>query len=206
MSASEIQSWAASTLNPDEASDQVWQRDRVLLDWPGSLRYAMGMIMSSRTSVRVGFLREEVLSLVRHAEMTDGQLLDVFKLLTLTYPRYVDSASQEAAELVAVELVRTGEEGVRVQVIGWLANEAGRLSKRGLVIHPSIQPNLIIFQLVFRFIHSPQLVLPVLLNFASKLFINPFIQRLGRNTSHSPRSSVDRINSYKTFSEKEFVG
>jgi hypothetical protein len=76
--------------------------------------------------------------------MTLSQILDIFKLLTQTYPRYADTASRDAAEVVSMELVRRDELrgtqdgppnesklGVSEQILGWLANEVGRISKRG---------------------------------------------------------------------------
>lgn len=78
-------------------------------------------------------------------DMNLSQTLDIFKLLTRTYPRYVDTASREAVEAVGVELVKRDElrgasEGAQVenklgvteQILGWLANEVGRISQRGL--------------------------------------------------------------------------
>ena len=84
-----------------------------------------------------------------------SQILDVFKLLTLTYPRYTDSASQDAVEAVGVELVRrdelrAGEQnevklGVAEQILGWLSHEVERLAKNGspecvaaIMIFPSL--------------------------------------------------------------------
>jgi hypothetical protein len=73
-----------------------------------------------------------------------SQTLDVFKLLTLTYPRYSDSGSQDAVEDVGIELVRrdelrgtdAGEQnevklGVAEQISGWLSHEVARLAKNG---------------------------------------------------------------------------
>lgn len=78
------------------------------------------------------------------AEMTLAQCMGVFWLLTRTYPRYVDNASREAVEAVAVELVKRDESrgvsegetklGVTEQILTWLANEAGRISKRGVLL------------------------------------------------------------------------
>jgi hypothetical protein len=74
--------------------------------------------------------------------MNLSQTLDIFKLLTQTYPRYVDAASREAVEAVGMELVKRDELrggnpeenklGVTEQILGWLANEVGRISKRGV--------------------------------------------------------------------------
>ena len=78
-------------------------------------------------------------------DMNLSQTLDIFKLLTGTYPRYVDTASREAVEAVGMELVKRDELrgtaegdleenklGVTEQILGWLANEVGRISKRGV--------------------------------------------------------------------------
>lgn len=72
-----------------------------------------------------------------------SQTGDIFKLLTLTYPRYVDAASREAVEAVGIELVRRDELrgrpdgypdenklGITEQIIGWLAREVDGFSKR----------------------------------------------------------------------------
>ena len=77
-------------------------------------------------------------------DLSLSQILDIFKLLTLTYPRYTDSGSQDAVEAVGIELVRrdelrgsdAGEQnevklGVAEQILGWLSHEVGRLAKNG---------------------------------------------------------------------------
>lgn len=76
-------------------------------------------------------------------DLTLSQILDIFKLLTQTCPRYVDSASREAVEAVGVELVRRDEtrgteageaderkQGVAEQIVGWLWHESVKFSKR----------------------------------------------------------------------------
>ncbi|KAF7968614.1 hypothetical protein HWV62_30003 [Athelia sp. TMB] len=120
----------------------VWQRDNVLGDWDRAMEYAQAQLINERTKTRVQFLQEEMMSLVKHGDMTLAQCMGVFRLLTRTYPRYVDNASREAVEAVLVELVRRDESrgasedetkfGVTEQVLGWLANEVGRISKRGV--------------------------------------------------------------------------
>ena len=77
-------------------------------------------------------------------DLSLSQRLDLFKLLTLTYPRYSDSGSRDAVEAVGMELVRRDELrgtkegaqdevrlGVAEQILGWLSNEVGRLTKKG---------------------------------------------------------------------------
>lgn len=76
-------------------------------------------------------------------DLTLSQTLDIFRLLTLTYPRYVDAASREAVELVGTELIRRDELrgtpegdvdeiklGVTEQIVAWLSHEAGLFAKR----------------------------------------------------------------------------
>lgn len=64
------------------------------------------------------------------------QIMDVFRLLTLTYPRYNDSLSRDAVEEVGMAMVERDETseskfGVAEQILGWLSNEVGQLVKRG---------------------------------------------------------------------------
>ncbi|KAF8434348.1 armadillo-type protein [Boletus edulis BED1] len=65
-----------------------------------------------------------------------SQVLDVFKLLTETYPRYIDTPSRDAVEHIGMRLVQKDESirdasklGVLDNVLGWLANEATHISK-----------------------------------------------------------------------------
>ena len=64
------------------------------------------------------------------------QILDVFRLLTETYPRYIDTPSRDAVQDIGMLLVRRDESirdasklGVVDNVLGWLANEVAHLSK-----------------------------------------------------------------------------
>ena len=163
MSTSEIQSWiATASMGEPSGSDEghVWQRERVLADWTWALEHAQNVLLHEKSKERIRFLKDELLSLARHGgtcivclrellvddltELSMAQIMDVFKLLTLTYPKYSDSASQDAVEAIGMELVRRDELrgapggaqdevrcGVAEQIIGWLANEVGRLARRG---------------------------------------------------------------------------
>ncbi|TFK68469.1 ARM repeat-containing protein, partial [Pluteus cervinus] len=122
-------------------SGSVWsQRESVLEEWQKSLKEAKERLVGSKSvkvKDRVLFLGE-VMSFVRHTpELSLRQIMDVFGLLILTYPRYVDVQSRDAIESVGMELVRNDEEGegiklgVTEQILGWLSTEVGRLSKRG---------------------------------------------------------------------------
>ncbi|TFY63660.1 hypothetical protein EVJ58_g3122 [Rhodofomes roseus] len=150
MGKSDIQSWLAATsdaagdvdLNGDASSGGQWRRDYVVTDWPKALEVARTRLLTSSTKARTQFLKEELLVLAKHGDMTLSQTLDIFKLLTLTYSRYVDAPSREAVEAVGTELVKRDEirgkpegeldekpMGVTEQIVGWLAHEVGHISK-----------------------------------------------------------------------------
>ncbi|KAK0468862.1 armadillo-type protein [Armillaria novae-zelandiae] len=143
MSKSDIQSWLSSASTERDESESAslsWQRDRVLEDWSPSMEYAQHRLLESKTSSRVRFLQEELLPLARHAELSLSQNLDIFKLLTLTYPRYADSTSKDAVETVGMEIVKRDELrgaadndeqklGVTEQILGWMSHEVARYSK-----------------------------------------------------------------------------
>ncbi|PCH35750.1 ARM repeat-containing protein [Wolfiporia cocos MD-104 SS10] len=145
MGKSEIESWIASTSTVSDEFDESqsdWHREDVLLDWPKAWQVARTQLLSSSTKKRVQFLREELLFVAKHADLSLSQTLDVFKLMTLTYSRYVDTPSREAVAAVGEELVRRDEMrgrpegepnesplGVTEQVIGWLSNEVGQIAK-----------------------------------------------------------------------------
>ena len=75
-----------------------------------------------------------------HLDLSLSQIMDIFRLLTLTYPRYTDSGSRDAVEAVGIELVRRDEAlartegetkfGVTEQILGWLSNEVRELTKK----------------------------------------------------------------------------
>jgi hypothetical protein len=70
------------------------------------------------------------------ADLSLSQVLDVFELLTHTYPRYIDQASRDAVEGVGMELIRQDElletkNGVTEQILGWMTTEVGRIARKG---------------------------------------------------------------------------
>ena len=70
-------------------------------------------------------------------DLSLSQMLDVFRLLTLTYPRYNDNQSRDAVEEVGMALVKRDETsenkfGLAEQILGWLSNEVGQYVKRGI--------------------------------------------------------------------------
>ena len=69
----DIEQWIGSTsLDEMESAEgsYIWHRDRVLEQWSPGLEYAHNKWLTSKTSVRVQFLQEELLSLSRR----DGEL------------------------------------------------------------------------------------------------------------------------------------
>jgi hypothetical protein len=67
------------------------------------------------------------------------QILDVFALLTETYPRYIDTPSRDAVQHIGMLLVHRDESirdtpklGVLDNVLGWLAHEVAHLSRSAL--------------------------------------------------------------------------
>ncbi|KAF5363220.1 hypothetical protein D9758_008404 [Tetrapyrgos nigripes] len=146
MSKRDIRSWLSSSAQgseDDDVSASPWQRENVLQDWKKSMEFAQAVLLENRTSVRIAFLKEELLPLAKTADLNLSQVLDIFKLLTFTYPRYADGPSREAVENVGMELVRRDElrgtekgaideqkMGVTEQILGWLSNEVSRLAKR----------------------------------------------------------------------------
>ncbi|KAK2463021.1 hypothetical protein APHAL10511_004676 [Amanita phalloides] len=148
MSKSEIESWVSSTAETgaeeEEEGRASWNKDLVPRDWSKALEHAQNVLLVGKTKARIHFLRDELLSLAKHGDLTLSQTLDVFKLLTMTYPRYNDPGSREAVKVVGMELVRRDELrgtskgaqeesklGVAEQIIGWLSVEVGRVTKRG---------------------------------------------------------------------------
>ena len=160
---SHVQSWLSSNVQEDPTTDDEsasWHRDRIIDNWQTSMEYAQNVLLHSKTSTRVLFLSDELLTLAKNPGMSfilvvvpsrfDGrredlnlsQMMDVFKILTLTYPLYPDSHSRDAVEKVIIELIRQDVQsglpadsdnprlGITNQILGWLSNEANSFVKR----------------------------------------------------------------------------
>jgi hypothetical protein len=67
----DIESWIQSSthmlddMSEDNQSSFVWRRDVATGEWTEAIRYASSRLLTSRTSVRIPFLREELLPLVK---------------------------------------------------------------------------------------------------------------------------------------------
>lgn len=138
MGAPEIESWIASstTSRLDEDDEDggtegaVFSLDRARDDWSGFLQHAQRRILSSKTTERTTFLKDQVLPLTKSSEISKGEALAIFRLLILTYPRYIDQPSRDSVEQVIKELVKP-ECGILDQVVEWVRSEAGGISEKG---------------------------------------------------------------------------
>ncbi|KAI0827665.1 ARM repeat-containing protein [Trametes gibbosa] len=148
MGRSEIESWISATSTSYGDDEDVpstgpeWRRENIMKAWSGAMLAAQTQLSTSSTKARIQFLREELLVLANHGDLSLSQVMDIFKLLTSTYPRYIDSESRVAVEEVGIALVRRDELrgtpqgepnetkfGVAEQVLGWMSQEVGRISK-----------------------------------------------------------------------------
>ncbi|KAH9925947.1 ARM repeat-containing protein [Epithele typhae] len=148
MGRSEIETWMASTsTGSDDEGDSstsgpTWRRENILKDWPTAMQVAQTKLFVSSTKARIQFLNEELLVLAKYGDLSLSQIMDIFKLLTSTYPRYIDSESRETVESVGMAMVRRDELrgrpegepeeskfGVLEQVLGWVSQEVGRIHK-----------------------------------------------------------------------------
>ncbi|KAG2121247.1 armadillo-type protein [Suillus clintonianus] len=125
-------------MDDEDTSGRLWSRDLIQEDWQKVMQIAQGNLLTSSTRIRLQFLQEELLWLATNGGLSLRQTMDVFKLLTQTYPRYVDSLSRDAVEEVGMTLIEKDETadadqkmGVTEQVLGWLANEVSLIAKRG---------------------------------------------------------------------------
>jgi len=152
-----VEEWVlASTVTPgdsDGTETDVWNKNRVLADWPEGVRIIRTNLSSSSTKNRAEFLEGLVIPLVKDEsefstlEVRDGhetealedltatQTLEIFGIFTQVYPRYTDARSREAVEGVITQIVlRDQPQGgaTTEKILGWLASEAGRVSKQVL--------------------------------------------------------------------------
>ncbi|KAI6029055.1 armadillo-type protein [Pisolithus microcarpus] len=114
-------------MDEDDHPSQKWQRDRIWDDWQSSMHIAQSILLSSSTKTT-------------EQELDLSQTMDVFKLLTQTYPRYVDAPSREAVEALGMILINRDESrsvdcrlGITEQVVDWLVHEVSSLAKPGSV-------------------------------------------------------------------------
>lgn len=144
-------------------------RDNVRGNWQIAIQIAHSQLLATSTNTRLAFLRDDLSWLTNQGmsiltptpfadplpDLTLSQVLDVFKLLTETYPRYIDTTSRDAVEEIGMRLVQKDESirdapklGVLDHVLGWLANQVAHISKpapRSAPSSLSIVPRLLSF-------------------------------------------------------------
>ncbi|KIJ51382.1 hypothetical protein M422DRAFT_43931 [Sphaerobolus stellatus SS14] len=140
MSKTEIQSWIAAAEVADEKEDVGpsfdWSQLQEESEWPAFLDYAKRQVLDSSTK-RIDFLENRLTPLAVRGDLKANQLGDIFNLLILTYPRYIDGPSREAVERTLGGLLTRGKEdeapgeGKIVQgILKWLAMESQQIGNR----------------------------------------------------------------------------
>lgn len=157
MGKADVEEWVfASTAAPEASGDNdtgVWDKDRVLADWTEGVQIIRRNLSSSSTKNRVEFLEGLVIPLVKDEskfsvseahgdheaegliDLTATQMLEIFGIFAQIYPRYSDARSRKATEEVITQIVlRDQPQGgaTTEKILGWLASEAGRVSKQVL--------------------------------------------------------------------------
>ncbi|KDQ20094.1 hypothetical protein BOTBODRAFT_101949 [Botryobasidium botryosum FD-172 SS1] len=142
MSKLEIQSWISESTggydrddidDDDDISTPQVQWDGSPEDWELLLNFIERGILTGSTRARVEFLKERMLVLATRGELDKSRKLDLFRLLTTTYPRYIDSESRNAVIEVLEALVKRDEleSGFSEVVLSWIAGEVNRLCAGG---------------------------------------------------------------------------
>jgi hypothetical protein len=159
MSKAEIQSWIAASeaveADDEEMQSFQWTSFHDEAQWSYTLAYIRSQILTSSTRHRIEFLKERLIPLVSRGgreligdfklvililillELTTNQLVDIFNLLKLTYPRYIDAPSREAVEAILHALVLRGsqkssQDSAMVRnIVKWLTLESTRVARQG---------------------------------------------------------------------------
>ncbi|KAG8904625.1 translational activator of GCN4 [Tulasnella sp. 403] len=141
MSRAEIASWVSSAkdFDDDDSEQPAETNSNGMTDeanWDEFVRLVRRSVLASRTKVRVGVLSEKVLAIVVRGDVSSEQVLELFDVLTLTYARYVDGPSREAAIDVLEAMLKRdeypGDGAARKEVVngilGWLNVEVLRVA------------------------------------------------------------------------------
>ncbi|KZT41926.1 ARM repeat-containing protein [Sistotremastrum suecicum HHB10207 ss-3] len=136
MSKASIQSWVNTTQLEDEDEGFVhtttW--DGSDEGWHSFVSHARAGLLDSSTKRRLDLIQNNLSPLVRGADLNKSQISDLFQLVTLTYPRYVDTSSRKAAESLVVAIAlkdegKTSKPGTSEFVLSWLNRELSRLCR-----------------------------------------------------------------------------
>ncbi|KAH7091864.1 translational activator GCN1 [Auriculariales sp. MPI-PUGE-AT-0066] len=125
----DVKIWAAGVHDDDDEHFEgpsllSWDGDAKL--WPDLLEFAQLRLLESSTRLRTEFLDAQLLPFVEKGP-APSQLADVFRILTMTYPRYIDFPSRTGAEKVLCALLRAHED-LRTKIVQWLLRETERVA------------------------------------------------------------------------------
>ncbi|KAA1088540.1 translational activator of GCN4 [Puccinia graminis f. sp. tritici] len=133
-----IRKWISSSVAStsemdDEDEDGIPVSDR--LTWEMAMQQARPKIITTKLSIRIPFLRDELLPLLRRDKSPSiSEASGLLKVLFQTIPRYDDTDSRKAAISVLIALIEENDEislessslGLRSTVIKWLSQEASK--------------------------------------------------------------------------------
>ncbi|KAG8220543.1 hypothetical protein J3R82DRAFT_3261 [Butyriboletus roseoflavus] len=181
-------------------------RVHVLDNWQIAIQIAQSKLLSNSTNTRLSFLH-----------LTLQQVLDVFKLITETYPRYIDTPSRDAVEQIGMRLVQKDESirdapklGVLDNVLGWLAHQAAHVSKSRSA--PSSHPSPSMHSNSPKVLRRSRYICPFELVLWSLHHLSPrfprlcFIRRMAcahRRSRHPPRSPAQPLHTFETHHTKK---
>jgi hypothetical protein len=165
MGKADVEDWVlASTVAPEDSGDTEndgWNKTRILSDWTEGIQIIRTSLSSSSTKTRAELLEGLIIPLVKDESessfpgacgghktealegLTASQTLEIFGIFTQVYPRYTDARSREDVEEVITQIMlRDQSQGgaMTEKMLGWLASEAGRISKQVLPGYAYIIP------------------------------------------------------------------
>ncbi|CAH7688084.1 armadillo-type protein, partial [Phakopsora pachyrhizi] len=128
-----IMNWVSSSATADAAADSEDDSasQGTELTWKIATGSGRRSIITSKQSVRIPFLRNQLLPLVKVTDAESvAQVLELFEILFDTIPRYDDASSRQAV-LKVVEVVlrkdcaeeRSDSQGLRATVIDWISRD-----------------------------------------------------------------------------------
>ncbi|OAV93029.1 hypothetical protein PTTG_02828 [Puccinia triticina 1-1 BBBD Race 1] len=133
-----IQKWISSSTASasgvdDEDEDDLPVSDR--LTWETAIQQGRPKIITTKLSIRIPFLRDELLPLIRKVKSPSIlEVSELLKVLFQTIPRYDDTDSRKAVISVLIALIEKSDEissdspsfGLRNTVIKWISQEASK--------------------------------------------------------------------------------
>ncbi|PLW51845.1 hypothetical protein PCASD_00862 [Puccinia coronata f. sp. avenae] len=133
-----IRKWISSSVPStsgvdDEDEDELPAHDR--LTWEAAIQHARPKILTTKLSIRIPFLKNELLPLIkREKSPSSSEISELLKVLFQTIPRYEDAESRKAVISVVVALIEENDgissgqspAGIRSSVIKWISQEASK--------------------------------------------------------------------------------